>query len=417
MHFIVKIKKNLRAKTPRPIIFSLNVVAALVVLVLFQNCSPQFSSIPERNQRFAASTSQPEMSPVDDDTSANDELPNGASRESTSLKIDLFATSLLGIDCSSPSSSYRFDILNAGSDIMLCQEYVLDTTPGNPRYGESSKCDSNDMFSRPSSNWSYDYNQRIWSKTTGTSGSQYVPGDYRLYVKTNSGKVSSPLLKVRRYGYDNCLSTTSGSMVTSPSSGSGSSTNAVLPGGTCNPPGTKIVYMGPLNGKNSQTGQVVKNWWPRTDYYPSNNEIRVWSFTTPNVNELQISNTLGNILIGTISFSATDIPGAVYPSLIVSSCPGDTRIQQGTNDLLGMCTSNEMEAVGVNVTFSNESPQNLAKIFKENKRTNACFVKPNTTYYVSALTSGQPLYNGNAIMPATTCNQPHCGFRFTASGH
>jgi len=180
-----------------------NIVMSLIVLVItgiaFQNCSNGLSSsTPPTNSSSSVSDSSG-LRIINDDSSSS------TTTGSTSLKIELLATDLLKVDCSIPGASYKFEVSNAGADITMCQEYTLDMPQGNSRYGESSKCDSSDKFVKPSSAWSYDSVQRKWSKTTQTSGDQYVPGDYRLYVRDSLGEARSSLLKIRHYGYANCV--------------------------------------------------------------------------------------------------------------------------------------------------------------------------------------------------------------------
>lgn len=179
---------------------SISLISMLIVAVGFQNCSNGLSSSTPASNTASAVTDNSGMRVINDDSNSS-----STTTGSTSLKIDLLATDLLKVDCSIPGASYKFEVSNAGSDITMCQEYTLDMPQGNARYGESSKCDSSDKFVKPSSAWSYDAVQKKWSKTTQTSGDQYVPGDYRLYVRDSLGEARSSLLKIRHYGYVNCV--------------------------------------------------------------------------------------------------------------------------------------------------------------------------------------------------------------------
>lgn len=61
----------------------------------------------------------------------------------------------------------------------------------SPQEISTSQKNSDGSASSTSASWSYDVGQRKWSKETYTTNSSYlVPGDYKLYVKDNQGKVS-----------------------------------------------------------------------------------------------------------------------------------------------------------------------------------------------------------------------------------
>lgn len=186
-------------KSKRRLINSILSLMSLIAIGLaFQNCSNGFSSSSPALSNATSDTPGGMRVISDDNTGSN------TTTGSTELKIELLATDLLKVDCSLPGSGYKFEISNASTDITMCQEYTLDMPQGNSRYGESYKCDSSDKFVSPASAWSYDVGQRKWSKITYTNAQQYIPGDYRLYVRDSRGEVKSSLLKIRHYGYANC---------------------------------------------------------------------------------------------------------------------------------------------------------------------------------------------------------------------
>jgi hypothetical protein len=433
--------------------------------VFFQNCSKMESDSASR-KNSNLNTTDPQ------NTTTSDDSQNGTRDSGLSAKV--VTTNSLSRDCSLADSSYSYQIDQAGTDILLCQEYTLDMPVGSPRRGEKKLCTDPSQFTTPSADWVYNTADRRWNKNTQTRNHSYlVPGDYILVVKDNQGKIfRSNLLRVRHYGYSNCMTpSSSGSSTTSitcswsgddfspaqpptsdcnqnranvkelgasgveytcvctkttatgstPSDSNGADSPTQGSGGTkCNPPGTTIVNMGQLNGKNMQTGQVIKNWWQDTSYYPKDNEIRVWSFTTANLNELEGSTN--GIPFTTNSIDTATIPGtsvasgvSAYPALVVSNCPGDTRSYKDTaasSALEISCSKAGTEAVGIQIVVT-PSPQELFNVFREKKITNKCYLKSNTTYYVSAFSSDRPLQNGK-LLPSLNCTKPHCGFYFSA---
>lgn len=436
----------------------------LLPFIFFQNCSKMESNAPAHKNSNRNAT--------DSENNANsDESQNGTS---SGLSAKVMMTNSLTRDCSLADSSYSYQIDQAGTDILLCQEYTLDMPAGSPRRGEKKLCDDPSKFTTPSAEWIYNTADRRWNKDTQTRNHTYlVPGDYTLVVKDNQGKIfRSNLLRIRHYGYSNCMApntsgtggsatsvscswsgedfspaqpptsacnqnrknvkefgasgieytcvcTTTTSNGSSPNDGSDSTAPAQGTSDTkCNPPGTTIVHMGPLNGKNATTKEILKNWWPNTSYYPKDNEIRVWSFTTANSNELEGS--INGVLFASKTISAATIPGtsvasgvSAYPALVVSACPGDTRDYKSMeSDLEKPCSKAGTEAVGIQILVST-NPQELYKSLREKKITNKCYLKPNTTYYVSAFASDRPVQNGK-LLPSLNCTKPHCGFYFSA---
>lgn len=452
--------------------FLVKTIISLLIFVLpfvfFQNCSKMEPGSVSRN-----------ISNLNTTDSQNTTISDDSQKETSDkdLSIKVFSTNSLSRDCSLADSNYSYQIDQAGTDIVLCQEYTLDMPSGSPRRGEKKICDDPTQFTTPSADWIYNTADRQWTKNTQTRNHTYlVPGDYTLVVKDNQGKIfRSNLLRIRHYGYSNCMmatsnnnsSTNSGAKSSVSCSWSGEDFSPAQPptsacseskvsvkefgasgieytcvctttaaagsssnGGTsasppaqgtssskCNPPGTTMVNMGQLNGKNA--GQTLKNWWPNTSYYPKDNEVRVWSFTTPNLNELE--GAMNGIPFTTKKIDSATIPGtsvasgiSAYPALVISTCPGDTRSYSNTqgSDLEKFCSKSGTEAVGIQIVVT-ASPEELFRVFKERKLTNKCFLKPNTTYYVSAFTSDRPLQNGK-LLPSVNCTKPHCGFYFSA---
>ncbi len=230
------------------------VAATFVFVGFYQNCSaPNLN--PHLQSDAKPSENQTE-SPLENSTTS--EVDESGSIPTTSqLQIVLKATSSVATDCSIPKSSYSYEVRNAERDILFCQEYVLDMPESSGRRGETRKCDSDNQFAAPSTEWNYNSSTKTWTKRTSTSGNSYlVPGDYKLHIKQGTiqeedESLVGPLLRVRKYGATSCNQDTAKNTdlaTTSYCSWSGSDFSpAVPPTSVCDASKKNRVEMSPNN--------------------------------------------------------------------------------------------------------------------------------------------------------------------------
>lgn len=429
----------------------LSLMSMIVVGLAFQNCSNGLSSSAPTSNTATSDTSGMRVISDPEDTQA---------QITTDLKIELLATDLLKVDCSLPGSGYKFEISNAGSDILMCQEYTLDMPAGNSRYGESYKCDSSDKFVRPASAWSYDVGQRKWSKTTYTNSDQFTPGDYRLYVRDNLGEVRSSLLKMRHYGYANCVNPNP-VIAEQPGIGGGSvNTGGAVSGGTatvvssCSWSGDDFSPARPPQSACSQTRANAKeNGASGVEYTcvctqatvvvpPSSsggavttpNPVPVASGTTCNpagtklvriatqlpdksfprtdyhpapnqihVFEFKTPNTLVQVTHRLTGSTLGTTPPNINPVIILSECPGD--VSNSSQNKLGVgCSMNSAESAAINIAV-NITPEQIKASGASSNR--YCYLKPNTQYYANVFSQ-----DNTPFLPSVNCSNPHCGFSF-----
>ena len=413
----------------------LSLISMIVVGLAFQNCSNGLSSSSPRSNTVTSDTSGMRVISDPEDTQAP---------ITTDLKIELLATDLLKVDCSLPGSGYKFEISNAGSDILMCQEYTLDMPAGNSRYGESYKCDSSDKFVSPASAWSYDVGQRKWSKTTYTNSDQFTPGDYRLYVRDNLGEVKSSLLKMRHYGYANCVNPNpviaeqpatgvppvggTTTVVTSCSWAGDDFSPATPPVSSCTstranqkeinkngieytclcsnttvvqtpvqqPPSSTqpggVVTPQPTTGACNPAGTILtrvttelpNKVFPRTNYYPEPHQIHSFAFKTTSASSTVSS---GMLSVAVLSSSNTG------KLVVISTCAGD--IDTAGKD--AGCSRFGAETSTVPYVVNNVTPV---------KPNIYCNLKPNTQYYFNVV----PRETTNGARNCTA--KEKCGFSF-----
>lgn len=338
----------------------LSLISMIVVSLAFQNCSNGLSS---NSPVFKTESGETSGMRVISDQEDQEDQDDQEAPITTDLKIELMVTDLLKVDCSLPGSGYKFEISNAGSDILMCQEYTLDMPQGNSRHGESYRCDNKDKFVPPPINaWSYDVSQRKWSKTAYTNSDQFIPGDYRLYVKDSHGEVRSAMLKMRHYGYSNCEKQNP-LIVEQPKTGD------------CNPAGTILTRV---------KTELPYKVFPRTNYYPVPHQIHSFAFKTTSVSS-KISS--GMLSVAILSSSNTG------KLAVISTCAGD--IDTAGKD--AGCSRFGAETSTVSYVVNNVTS------IKPNFY---CNLKPNTQYYFNVV----PRETSNGVSNCTA--KERCGFSF-----
>lgn len=380
----------------------------------FQNCAAPNESNFDKINASANNTSSSDAV----NTESNTFFPN-------ELKINVASSEISKTDCSLPGATFKIDITNASSDILLCQEYVLDMPKGHKRFGEAYKCDGIDKFVKPPSSWTYDENSKVWSKTTAISNTSYVPGDYVLAVKDNSGIKKSNILKIRHYGFENCSSSiskasNSNTPVISCSWSGEDFSPATPPATTCTQAKSGKSEMN-ANGvqytclcnqiKNDQTlpispgssgggtslpqkcimntnfkitsvdiGTMGSKSFPRTNFYPDANGIYSFAVKTPNSSQLVSSQA-----------SAVPLVSATYSKLLVlSECPGDIATANKEKGCWAYGADGSSVEYNINATVNNR--------FR-------CSLKPNTQYYLNVA----PISPEGVKLCSSSKN---CGFSF-----
>lgn len=187
----------------------LAIAGSILIIIAFQNC---------QNGGFTAaigssdSDTNKELGVLNnaEGLSAEEQLVDsgGSQSEGNQLVAVQTANAMAGSDCSNASANMSVQIQNAGSDILICQEFVLDMPAGNSRYGESYNCDSSNKFVTPGSSWSYDQANKKWShpQINLKNHEIYVPGSYKLVVKNAQGVIyKSAAAVIKKQGSGNCF--------------------------------------------------------------------------------------------------------------------------------------------------------------------------------------------------------------------
>lgn len=394
------------------------IASGILIAVGFQNCAPQNGS------------------PSAEVPLSSNQTSGTANIDSSKVIVNVYSSEAVQVDCSVEAGIYRYEILNASSNILLCQQYSLDMPVGSARRGEIGNCDTADKFSPPSAGWSYDAASRVWSRQATTKNHPtLVPGDFTLFVKDANGEVyTSNLLRVRRNGAVNCNSTesTGGSassaaaktcgwvgddfsptmtptslcnqtrenqkeyninrteytcrcvstVVTNPMAPI-SNTPGMSSSMKCNPAGTTLKIV----NTSLVVGQVGH---PRTNYYPKGpGELYSFAFKTANSS----SSLSGRAYIAPTS--------GAYPGyeVAISECPGSidkNRVEIG-------CYTQGVEGIGRTLVAGNITWQQYDPTGKL-ARGSVCLLKPNTQYYFTVYPSPS---GSNPCRDATTC-----GFSF-----
>lgn len=371
------------------------IALAFSLTFFFQNCAgPNDSNFDKINNSSS------------DNTATNPTNSQSTNESSNGLKIEVSASEISKTDCSLPGATFSVEISNADPDILMCQEYTLDMPKGHKRFGESYKCDGIDKFVKPPSPWKYDSNLRTWSKSTMINNANYVPGDYAVVIKDNSGIKKSNILKLRHYGFESCFNQTisqnpnpstpiiscswSGedySPSTPPTTSctqdkSGKSetningvqytclcnqikneqTTPISAGGTGSGGGSSAPKACSMSSAFKVTsvdiGIMGSQAFPRTNFYPDANGIYSFRFKTPNSGQLI-----------TAMASAVPLVSATYSKLLVlSECPGDINISNKENSCWAYGADGSSVEYIVNAATSNK--------YK-------CSLKPNTPYYLN----------------------------------
>lgn len=218
-----------------------------VVGLFFQNCSgvgtasSGSGATNSSNSSFGSSSSERYIAA--DNTVQGGVVNPGMDTSTTgsSMKVVVYATPAAQNDCSSPDAVISSEVQNAGSDIRVCPEYILDMPAGSARAGEKYHCDSDDKFVKPPTSWVYDSAASRWQVPTEklTNHAYLVPGSYWIKVKDSQGRVSvSNAMVIKRAKATNCLvqsSINSGGSGGSPAAGSGSNSQpSPTPVRSCN---------------------------------------------------------------------------------------------------------------------------------------------------------------------------------------
>lgn len=195
-------------------------------------------------------------------------------------------------------------------------------------------------------------------------------------------------------------------------------TPAPTPSPPSSTPNFKIVNMGKLASKNSVTGTVVDYYWRRTDYLPQANELRLWSFTTETLSQLQTQGSIspsGTYTIGHTTSVAIlgTTPSNINPAMYISENPGKLSEFQNATIPAG-CGRLGTETVRIATIVSSNPAQTKLDLKASGISENSyCILKAETKYYVNTFTV--ETQTGNGLTPAINCSSPHCGYSFLAN--
>ncbi|MBL7542518.1 MAG: hypothetical protein JNL11_01820 [Bdellovibrionaceae bacterium] len=187
------------------------IIATSTLGLLFQNCQDVAFKSADAGGSSTLSSSRTSMlsSSVESSTEDSSTVQSNSGSGAV-LKADHVSSMQTQSDCSQSGSTITLTISNAGSDILVCQEYTLDLPAGHPRRGESFTCQDKD-FVKPPMSWIYSHSSSQWTAKEIVNNSNYlVPGSYKVAVKDNQGKIyRSTTAVIKRSGYANCIASAS----------------------------------------------------------------------------------------------------------------------------------------------------------------------------------------------------------------
>lgn len=336
-------------------------ICTVVMALLFQNCSSSFS------------TGQTLVSSSDDSQETgggSEQTPLGS--DSDSLRVVGKSSASAGVDCSLSDASLEYEIKNASSNILLCQEFAL-TTPS--RYGESYSCDSAEKFSFPGSSWNYDSAKQIWTYKVGLRNSSvYVPGSYKLVVKDSGGvDHGSMAIHIVRPGRENCHAGDVGVPSNPPPP------PVASPAPQPDPLGSSCVSKGHLICVNTNVPNKV---FVKTTYTPNPETVYAFRFATP---------ASGQKVGSGVGTRVSSSP--MTKMVVISEVPGDVSVANKPSG----CVSSSIEVS--TVRYAVNYPEANPSVY--------CRLAPGKIYYFNVV-SKTP--NSDKL---TCTSRSNCGFSFT----